>query len=175
MNKRVWFKRVCVLALVVGIFGGTAAYAEGDKDSHVSGVAALGGIAHPPVAAPHISGATAPITAARKNSVVIGDVGQAAKPEKAKITASVQSKTVEKSKKALSPKATAPKAKVREGVQSARNTFSSRKACWAQCESEYKTNVDESCSELNSVLRKKCRVKFFEERLMCVRNNCKNP
>ncbi|QPJ65362.1 MAG: hypothetical protein G3M78_08145 [Candidatus Nitrohelix vancouverensis] len=175
MNKTVWFQRIFIFALVIGIFGGTAVYAEGVKDSHVSGVAALGGIAHPAVAVPHISGASTPIAAARTNSVVIGDVGQSTKPEKTKTAVSVQPKATEKSKNAPSPKAAAPKVKVREGVQSARNSFSSRKACWAQCESQYKTNVAESCSDLNSVLRKKCRVNFFEERLMCVRNTCKNP
>jgi len=92
--------------------------------------------------------------------------------------AALQSQPVSTAKKE-SPLAEANRQKAPHQTASAKNKLQSsqdrtaqRKTCWAQCETEFRSSIQEQCREQSISARKNCRAKFFEKRMMCVRKTC---
>lgn len=74
--------------------------------------------------------------------------------------------------KADRQKASHQTASAKNKLQSSQDRTSQRKTCWAQCETEFRSNIQEQCTEQSVSDRKNCRAKFFEKRMMCVRKTC---
>jgi hypothetical protein len=63
-------------------------------------------------------------------------------------------------------------ASAKNKLQSSQDRSAQRKTCWAQCETEFRSSIQEQCTEKSVSDRKNCRAKFFEKRMMCVRKTC---
>lgn len=68
-------------------------------------------------------------------------------------------------------KASSQTARAEGKFHSNRNKASLRKACWRQCDQEYRSSIRDICSDKNA--RKRCRNAFFKKRMICLRKTCR--
>jgi hypothetical protein len=133
------------------------------QSAHISGSVAKG-------TTPHISGSVDLFRRDEKKEPLFGasEENNAAPENQTVSTAKKESSLAEADRR----KAPHQTASAKNKLQSSQDRTTQRKTCWAQCETEFRSSIQEQCTEKSVSSRKNCRAKFFEKRMMCVRKTC---